>query len=51
MSNFKFELFFLLSIISFEPRREKPCLWGFRSVQLQRLEILDIETRDIMLSR
>ena len=43
MPNFKFELIFLLSIILFERRREKTCLWGFRpgktnrSVQLQRL--------------
>ena len=41
MSNF--ELFFLLTITLFEPRREKTCLWGFqpgetnRPVQLQRL--------------
>ena len=55
------ELMFLFSIILFEPRREKtPVFWGFRTgktnwpVQLQRLArdwILDIETRDIMLSR
>ena len=59
MPNFKSELMFLLSIILFEPRREKTCLWGFRPgktnrpVQLQRLArgwILDIETRNIMLS-
>ena len=43
MPNFKFELIFLLSIILFEPRREKACLWGFRPgktnrpVQVQRL--------------
>ena len=43
MPNFKFELIFLLSIILFEPGREKTCLWGFRPgktnrpVQLQRL--------------
>ena len=38
-----FELIFLLSIILFEPRHEKTCLWGFRRgktirpVKLQRL--------------
>ena len=30
MPNFKFESVFLLSIILFEPRREKTYLWGFR---------------------
>ena len=30
MPNFKSELMFLPSILLFEPRREKTCLWGFR---------------------
>ena len=36
-----------------EPHHDKICLWGFRpgKTQLQRLEISDVETREILLSR